>query len=261
MKLFRRYVVLVGVVLPLLLVPLPTQANTGATTCIVASIVVAQQAAPLRAGPGTEYPTVGQAVPAAELPVVTYQGDGNDCWYQIQQGDLLGWIAGDAVAPQQRTGAPSSPSTGTAPATDPSPAGHAPIPAPSPVMPHSHASPTAWPSPAGDPSTLPPTFPSVPPHDRRVRVRVCLDTNANQFCDVGDGISGMAVFALHGLDGTVLAWGRTDPDGVAHLLVPGADDAPLIVNIPYLGTFDQVRDDQPVTRTVPFTPALPGLIP
>ncbi len=94
-----------------------------------------------------------------------------------------------------------------------------------------------------------------------MRVRVCLDTNANQFCDVGDGISGMAVFALHGLDGTVLAWGRTDPDGVAPLVVPGAGDAPLIVNIPYLGTFDHVRDDQPVTRTVPFTPSLPGFIP
>jgi len=241
-------------------VPAVVAANTEPNACSAATTVIVQLSAWVRSGPGTTYAASGSVTPSTMLHVVTSQHTDDGCWYYVEHDGQLGWIAGSVVAPTTQTDVAD-----TAPSTLPTPT---PMPLAGDVVG----------PPAGDPSTgtdqpdapaytgtdvrIPQVETPFDLEQRRVTVRVCLDINANQFCDVGDGIGGMPVFVLDGVTGTVLAWGRTDADGMLQLVVHAAPTVPVVVNIPYLGTFDTVmQDTHAVTRTVPFTPALPGLIP
>ncbi len=137
--------------------------------------------------------------------------------------------------------------------------------------------------PAGDPGvaitpvpapTLPPVpppwsgWPQEPPTPtavalyRTLVVRVCLDANANRWCDVDEGIAGVHVVIQDGETGMVRATSLTDRTGTAQRTLLVRADTTLTVNIPYLGTFHTFTGDrQPEPVLVKQVPPLPGLLP
>jgi len=97
---------------------------------------VSSASANLRAGPGTNYPTVGSAPQGTVLEVLGKNEKGD--WWQVKQGDGAAWIAGSVAAPGGDVAA-------VAVAKDiPTPPPAPPTPTPAPPG----AAPTATPAPA-----------------------------------------------------------------------------------------------------------------
>lgn len=102
-----------------------------------AFVRVSSASANLRAGPGTNYPTVGSAQQDTVLEVMGKNEKGD--WWQVKNGDLVAWVAGSvatpggdvaAVAVAQNIPTPPPPP----PTATPAPAGAAPTAAPAPVQ-------------------------------------------------------------------------------------------------------------------------------
>lgn len=102
-----------------------------------AFVRVTSASANLRAGPGTNYPTVGSAAQDAVLEVMGKNEKGD--WWQVKNGDQVAWVAGSVATPGGDVAAvavakdiptpPPAPPTPT-----PAPAGAAPTAAPAPAQ-------------------------------------------------------------------------------------------------------------------------------
>jgi hypothetical protein len=90
---------------------------------------------------------------------------------------------------------------------------------------------------------------------------VCLDRNANTFCDLDEGVAGVPAYVV-GPSGQVLAAARTDSGGVASAAIEAPRTAQLTINVPYLNAFQRVTgtgDTAPIL--VPMSAPLPGAMP
>lgn len=102
-----------------------------------AFVRVSSASANLRAGPGTNYPTVGSAAQETVLEVIGKNENGD--WWQVKQGDGTAWVAGSVATPGGDVAAvavaqdiptpPPAPPTPT-----PAPPGAAPTAAPAPAQ-------------------------------------------------------------------------------------------------------------------------------
>jgi hypothetical protein len=168
-------------------------------------------------------------------------------------------------------------------------------PVPTPTVPL-FATPSATrdvPAPAGDPGTAAPqstpipdagTVPYTPPAtdpyasptppvptrsidpaapiDHTLVVAVCLDVNANDWCDAGEGVGAMPVIIQDGETSEVRAMTMTDQTGMAQRALRLRADRPLTVAVPYIAqrqTFTPERGPAPFL--IQQVPALPGLLP
>lgn len=91
---------------------------------------------------------------------------------------------------------------------------------------------------------------------------ICYDRNANQFCDVQEGIAGVTVFVTDAA-GTVLGQALTDERGVVQLTVRAATTATLNVSLPYFGAAQTTTAQRPRLSPIIIAPAvsLPTLLP
>ncbi len=129
------------------------------------------------------------------------------------------------------------------------------------MTPQPAPAPTAVPVFGGTTPDAAPTPTAAPVH-RALVVRVCLDANANRWCDADEGIAGMQVVIQDGDTGLVRGTSLTDRTGTAQRTVLVRPDQALTVNIPYLGTFHTFTNDrQPEPVLVEQVPPLPALLP
>lgn len=237
------------------------------------ALVVKTSAAVIHDAPALASTTTTTVPNATVLVVHGHQADqAVGCWYQVQTltGSLPApaWIAGSTVEVSVRTDTSDSarPSNSLG-----STASTVPIPTPTPYAPYNPANPYGVP--------LAPT-PSAAPHrlgtpqagtagdraeeplvSRIVRSQVCLDANANTYCDVNEGVGGVPVYVV-GAGGHVFAQTRTGGDGLISVLIQAPPRAQLTVNVPYLNAYERVSmsgDTAPIL--VPIGAALPGLLP
>jgi hypothetical protein len=91
---------------------------------------------------------------------------------------------------------------------------------------------------------------------------ICYDRNANQFCDVPEGIAGVTVFVTDAA-GTVLGQALSDDRGVAQLTVRAPSTAALNVSLPYFAAAQSTTAQRPRLSPVIIAPAvtLPTLLP
>lgn len=121
--------------------PLPTDTPTPE---IPKAVVIGEEQSNLRAGPGTNYDTVGQVERGAELEIVAKNAAGD--WYQVCcVGDQQGWIVarlvevrGDANLVQVAANIPAPPTNTPVPTRPPA--------APRPTTPPAAPAPTATPA-------------------------------------------------------------------------------------------------------------------
>lgn len=219
-----------------------------------------------------------------EVLVVHGQQDDEEvgCWYQIQtltnSLPAPAWIAGSTIAVSVRADAssstPPSPSVRPAWSAAPTPAPPSTYAPPAYVPPASASTPPYAPYTPSNPYGVPlaPT-PSPTPRTagsgaddavlvpRTVRSHVCLDANANTFCDVHEGVAGVPVYVL-GPGGQVFAQTRTDGDGVISVVVEAPQRTQLTINVPYLSAYERVSNaGESAPILVPIGAAIPGLLP
>ena len=120
---------------------------------------------------------------------------------------------------------------------------------------------TPYAAPTGEPyAVLSPTV--AGPVDHTLVVAVCLDVNANDWCDAGEGIGAMPVIIQDGETSEVRAMTMTDRTGMAQRALRLRADRPLTVAVPYIAqrqTFTPDRGPEPFL--IQQVPALPGLLP
>jgi len=101
--------------------------------------------------------------------------------------------------------------------------------------------------PATDPYASPtppvPTRSSDPaaPIDHTLVVAVCLDVNANDWCDAGEGVGAMPIVIQDGATSEVRAMTMTDSSGMAQRALRLRADRPLTVAVPYIAQRQTLR--------------------
>lgn len=185
---------------------------------------------------------------------------------------LVGWLATPARANTVPTPTPipTAPMGGSDPfAASAAQVGPLPPPTPSAVPQGTDA----VGMPAGDPSTghaaiVPqpsgawPTTPTAGPQDQTIEAMVCIDPNANRWCDGDEGLRGMTLVAQDADTGRVLAVVVSDQTGSAQFTLRVRAHQGVTIAAPYLGTLHTVRDGGPVDQfIVSDVPALPALLP
>jgi hypothetical protein len=223
-----------------------------------------------------------------EVLVVSAQQADEDvgCWYQVQtltnSLPAPAWIAGSTIAVSVRAHASASAS----PSASPHPTVSA---APTPATAPAYAPPAYGPTaPYAPPAYAPPAYtynpnnpygvplaPTLSPTPstansvdedqllvpRTVRSQVCLDANANTYCDVNEGVAGVPIYIV-GAGGQVFAQTRTDGDGIISVVIRAPQRAQLTINVPYLSAYERVSNTgESAPILVPIGAAIPGLLP
>ena len=179
------------------------------------------------------------------------------------------WVA-PAAAPEPTSSPPPDvplPPIGAAP--DPG-AGSEPFPIAPPVLPVPPAVPTSAleqtllgvviqeirPDQAAQPTAIP--LIAIP-----LTTMVCFDRNANQSCDIDEGVAGVSVYVTRSDSGDLLGQAITNQDGRAQLTVRANEQAQLTVSVPSFAAIQQVSARSPNSRPIVIKSSanLPALIP
>jgi len=217
------------------------------------------------------------------LLVSAHQADEEvGCWYHVQtltnSLPAPAWIAGSTIAVSVRANAYASaspsasprpavsaaPTPATAPAYTPpayAPPAYAPTAPYAPYNPNNPYGVPLAPTPSSTPSAASRVDEDQLLVPRTVRSQVCLDANANTYCDVNEGVAGVPVYIV-GAGGQVFAQTRTDGDGVISVVIRAPQRAQLTINVPYLSAYERVSltgESAPIL--VPIGAAIPGLLP
>jgi hypothetical protein len=95
-----------------------------------------------------------------------------------------------------------------------------------------------------------------------VIARACLDENANDWCDVNEGVAGVTVYFLDAETGVLLTQPVvTDSTGTAQRVLRVDPAKAITMNMPYLGRYRTITEGQFEPELVEDIPALPGLLP
>jgi hypothetical protein len=94
-------------------------------------------------------------------------------------------------------------------------------------------------------------------------LRACYDRNANDACDVDEGIGGLTVYVSDDGRGTLLGQALTDNSGSAQLTIRADEDAQLSISVPYFAAVQTVAARSPRLEPVIVTTRapLPALLP
>lgn len=94
-------------------------------------------------------------------------------------------------------------------------------------------------------------------------LRACYDRNANERCDVDEGIGGLTVYVADDGRGTLLGQVLTDSSGTAQLTIRADEDAQLSVSVPYFAAVQTVAARSPRLEPIIVTDhaPLPALLP
>ena len=94
-------------------------------------------------------------------------------------------------------------------------------------------------------------------------LRACYDRNANDACDVDEGIGGLTVYVADAGRGTWLGQVLTDSSGTAQLTIRADADAQLSISVPYFAAVQTVSARSPRLEPVIVTDRapLPALLP
>jgi len=107
-----------------------------------------------------------------------------------------------------------------------------------------------------------PTEPTDVAVDQAITAMVCVDTNANRWCDGNEGLGGMPIVFQDADTGRVLALVVSDQTGSAQRTLRVRANQGVTVAAPYLGTLYTVRGTGQLDQfIVDDIPALPGLLP
>lgn len=114
---------------------------------------------------------------------------------------------------------------------------------------------------------LPPASDPQPQQTAQIAVslslRACYDRNANDACDVDEGIGGLTVYVADQDRGTLLGQALTDRSGIAQLTIRAGEDAQLSVTVPYFAAVQTTPARSPRLEPVIVTTIapLPALLP
>ncbi len=92
-------------------------------------------------------------------------------------------------------------------------------------------------------------------------VRVCVDTNGDNRCTVGEGVGGVPVVVVDATTGQPLTDGTTATDGRVHLVVTLEQRTSLTVDVPYLAFSQTAYRAQGGVSLVLPAPVLPKELP
>ncbi len=295
---FRTFSIIIAFVSSLVLLVLtvlPAAAHTNdPQPCDdrTSQMTVATARAAIHSEPRLDAPPTGSVPADTHLLVTERQADGEvGCWYHVATPDgtlpARGWIAGSTVrvvawTMTDRTPTPVANAASTATPTPRVPGYVAPF-APLPTSGGQNATTTPVPSApvvSGDPSTPrveptpnagPASTPTAPvvggtnafdtPVPHTVRIKVCLDANANTNCDVGEGVAGLPAYVVTD-SGHILARTRTDGAGEASVVIQVAPSAQRAVNVPYVNAYQRFTGlVNPQPFVLPNSAAIPGILP